>query len=164
VADIASLARVSRSTFYAHYSGKDALLADSIAGPFAVLADAIHSEFSEPILISLMEHFWANRTSARGILVGPVRRKTVDVLIRLIEHRLKSAGLHRRGALILPPRLAAIQLSEILLAPLTAWLLGESRCGAAVLAAGLHRVSVAALTCMTRRGSGGHGALSLTEG
>lgn len=148
VADITTLAGVSRSTFYAHYSGKSALLADSIAGPFAVFADTIQPVFVESRLVALLEHFWENRGLARGILVGPARRKTIEVLIGLIEDRLKSADLHRRGALILPPRLAAIQLAEILLAPVTAWLLGESRCSSDALAAGLRRVSRGAIDSM----------------
>ena len=150
VADITTRAGVSRSTFYAHYSSKDALLAGSIAGPFAILADTIKPDFVESELIALLEHFWGNRALARGILLGAARRKTIEVLVRLIEDRLRSAGLHRRGALILPPRLAAIQLSEILLAPVTAWMLGESRCTSDLLAAALRRVSVAAIESMIR--------------
>lgn len=150
VTDISTRAGVSRSTFYAHYSSMDALLAESIAGPFAVLADTIAADFAEPKLIALLEHFWENRALARGILVGPARRKTGEVLIRLIAHRLKSSGLHRRSALILPPRLVAIQLAEILLAPVTAWLLGESRCSSVALAAALRRVCIAAVSSMTR--------------
>lgn len=149
VADITTRAGVSRSTFYAHYSNMDALLAESIAGPFSVLADTINTDFAEPKLIALLEHFWEHRALTRGILVGPVRRKTGEVLIELITHRLKSSGLHRRGAIILPPRLAAIQLTEILLAPVTAWLLGESRCSSVTLAAALRRVSIAAVNSMT---------------
>jgi AcrR family transcriptional regulator len=149
VAHITNRAGVSRSTFYAHYSSKDALLAESIARPFAVLADTIQPVFTESKLITLLEHFWENRGLTRGILVGPARRKTIEVLIRLIEERLKSAGLHRRGALILPPRLVAIQLAEILLAPVTAWLLGESRCSSDALAAALRRVSIAVVNSMT---------------
>jgi len=150
VAHIATRAGVSRSTFYAHYSSKDALLAASIAGPFEVLADTITSDFAERKLTALLEHFWENRALARAILVGPARRKTIEVLIRLIGDKLKSAGLHRRGALILPLRLAEIQLAEILLAPITAWLLGESRCTSEVLAAALRHVSLAAVESMTR--------------
>jgi AcrR family transcriptional regulator len=149
VTDIATLAGISRSTFYVHYSSKDALLADSIAGPFAALADTIQPVFVESKLVALLEHFWENRALARGILVGPARRKTIEVLVRLIGDRLKSAGLHRRGALILPPRLAAIQLAEVLLAPITAWLLGESRCSSNVLAVALRQVSIAAVNSMT---------------
>jgi AcrR family transcriptional regulator len=70
VADISTRAGVSRSTFYADYASMDALLAESIAGPFAVLADTITSDFAEPKLIALLEHFWENRALARGILVA----------------------------------------------------------------------------------------------
>src|ERR1700759_3341377 len=113
IADITLQAGISRSTFYAHYASMDALLADSLAVPFAVLAKTIGPDFTEPELIRLLQHFWSNRTSARCLLVGTARRKTTEVLVRLIGARLKSAGLHRRGALCLPPRLAAIQLSEL---------------------------------------------------
>jgi AcrR family transcriptional regulator len=149
IADIAARAGVSRSTFYAHYSSKDALLAASIAGPFAVLADTLSADnFAAPRFVALLDHFWTNRATAGGVLVGAARRRTVEVLIRLIEDRLRLRGLHRRGALILPRRLAAVQLAEILLAPITAWLLGEVPCTAAVLAVALRQVSVAALESM----------------
>jgi AcrR family transcriptional regulator len=150
VADLITLAGISRSTFYAHYTCMDALLSDSISGPFAVLADTIEPTFVESELIALLEHFWTNRGLARGILVGPVRRKTTDVLVHLIEDRLRSTGLHRSGRMILPSRLVAIQLAEILLVPVTAWLLGESRCSSDILAKGLRRVSVAAIESIVR--------------
>lgn len=147
VADLTTLAGISRSTFYAHYAGMEALLADSIAGPFAVLADAVQPDFDESRLRALLEHFWENRAAARAILAGTARRKAADVLVGLIEDRLKSAGLHRPGAMALPPRLVAIQLAEILLAPITAWLLGESHCSPAALASGLRRSSRALIGC-----------------
>jgi hypothetical protein len=50
--------------------------------------------------------------------------------------------------LILPTRLASVQLAEMLLAPVIAWLLGESRCTSAALAASLHRVAGAALQAL----------------
>lgn len=65
-----TLVGISRSTFYAHYSGIDALLADSITGPFEVLADTIRPEFVESRLVGLLERFWENRRFARGILGG----------------------------------------------------------------------------------------------
>jgi AcrR family transcriptional regulator len=151
IADITGRAGVSRSTFYAHYRGKDALLAASIATPFAVLAASVDQELPPERLVAVLEHFWANREAARGILVGPVRRVTGEVLTRLIAARLRHAGLHRPGVLILPQRLAAVQLSEMLLAPLTAWLLGDSRCTPVALARALARVGVAALAALRAR-------------
>lgn len=154
VADIAERANVSRSTFYEHFSGKDGLLASSIAGPFAVLADTVRAEDNASRLVQLLDHFWDNRALARGIFLGPVRRKVIAVLIGQIEQRLIAAGLGRRGVLIVPTRLAAIQLAEALVAPVTAWLIGESRCTAGTLAAALRRVGVAALTALRASGTG----------
>jgi AcrR family transcriptional regulator len=145
VGDIAARARVSRSTLYEHFAGKDALLASSIATPFAVLADVLRVGHDSSKLVILLDHFWQNRPLARAIFLGAVRRKTVPVLVGLIEARLRADGLARRGALILPMRLASVQLAEMLLAPVMAWLLGESRCTSAVLAASLHRSAGAAL-------------------
>jgi hypothetical protein len=93
--------------------------------------------------VNLLDHFWENRIVSRGILTGPSRRKIAGVLVRLIEDRLKSCVRLRRSPVMLPRRLMAIQLAEMLLAPVCAWLLGESRCSSAALAAGLRRVSVA---------------------
>jgi AcrR family transcriptional regulator len=148
VADVAARAGVGRSTLYEHFAGKDALLASSIAGPFAVLADTLRPGHDVSKLERLLEHFWGNRPLARALFVGPTRRKTMAVLVGLIERQLAAGGLSRRGALILPMRLAAVQLAEILLAPVIAWLLGESRCTPAVLAASLDRVAAAALAAM----------------
>jgi AcrR family transcriptional regulator len=148
VGDIASRAHISRSTLYEHFGGKDELLASSIAAPFSVLADVLRSGHDTSKLVVLLNHFWGNRPLARAIFLGPVRRKTVAVLVGQIEEVFAESGLSRRGALILPMRLAAVQLAEVLLAPVIAWLMGESRCTAAVLAESLHRVATAALAAM----------------
>jgi AcrR family transcriptional regulator len=143
VCHITVLAGIGRSTFYSHYPSVDALLTDSIAGPFSTLADSILPEFVESRLVKLLDHFWENRIASREILTGPSRRKITGVLVRLIEDRLKSSVRLRKNPVILPRRLMAIQLAEMLLAPVCAWLLGESRCSSAALAAGLRRASVA---------------------
>jgi AcrR family transcriptional regulator len=148
VADIAARAGVSRSTLYAHFAGKDGLLAGSIAGPFSALADTLRPGYDGSRLVGLLEHFWANRRLAGAIFSGPLRRKTVAVLVKLIEKQMLEAGLSRRGALSLPPRLAAVQLAATLLAPVIAWLEGESRCTPTQLAASLQRVASAALAAM----------------
>jgi AcrR family transcriptional regulator len=151
VAEIAARAKVSRSALYQHFAGKDGLLTSSIAGPFSILADTLRPQSEVSRLKVLLEHFWANRPLARAIFLGAARRKTIAVLVDQIEGMLAQDGLSRRGALILPPRLAAVQLAEILLAPIIAWLLGESRCASEVLAASLQRVVRAALAAMKSR-------------
>ena len=141
VADILARANVSRSAFYEHFSGKEGLLADSI------WADDNTSR-----LIRILEHFWANRALAKAILREPVRSKTAAVLIGQIEQRLQANGLGLRGALIFPTRLAAIQLAEVFLAPITAWLSAEPRCTAQTLALALRRVAAASLAAMKAPG------------
>lgn len=148
VADIAVRAGVSRSTLYQHFSGKDGLLAVSLGGPFAVLAATLGEPDNARELLALLEHFWSKRTLARVLLTGGARRKTVAVLVAQVERNLHSAGYAQRGRLILPVRLAAVQLAEVLIAPVTAWLIGESRCSAGVLARALRQVSRGALASL----------------
>ena len=129
-----------------HEAGDDEA---AIEHPFSVLAEIVEIGHDEARLVSLLEHFSGNRALARVILQGPVRRKAVGVLVALLEQRLRARGFARRGALILPLRLAAVLLAEALLAPTTAWLAGESRCTPEVLAAALRRVGVATLDALS---------------
>jgi AcrR family transcriptional regulator len=155
VAGIAARAGVSRSTLYQHFAGKTGLLAASIAGPFARLCKTLGEEDNTPELIALLEHFWGNRALARVLFFGAARHKTMAVLIGQIEHSLERAGYAKRGGLILPARLAAVQLAEVLLAPVAAWLTGESRCTASALAPALRQVARATLASMSPRAASG---------
>ena len=58
VADILERAGVGKSTFYEHFSSKDAILASSLTGPFEVLADSTRRPDNTAQLIALLEHFW----------------------------------------------------------------------------------------------------------
>jgi AcrR family transcriptional regulator len=148
VAQVAARAGVGRSTLYQHFSGVDGLLSSSIAAPFSVLVETLGPRDNVPDLERLLEHFWERRVLARTLFTGPMRRRCIAVLVGLLEQKLKSLGLSARGALILPPRLAAVQLAEIMLAPTVAWLCGESRCTPAALAGALSKTTTAALGAM----------------
>lgn len=147
VAEIIGRARVSRSSFYEHFSGKLDLLTRSIAGPFRMLADGSLSA-KQSTLVPLLEHFWTNRSFARGILLGAVRQCTATVLVLEIENRLKSLDRASRAKYRLPRRLLAWQLAETMLGLIAAWLTGEARCSASELADGLSRSSHAVLEAM----------------
>jgi len=148
VSEVAARAGVGRSTLYQHFAGVDGLLASSIAGPFAVLVATLTAGDTAPDLKRLLDHFWEQRVLARSLFSGPMRRRSIAVLVSLTEAKLKSLGLARRGEMILPARLAAVQLAEALLAPINAWLAGESRCTSLVLASALASVSRAALNAL----------------
>ena len=65
------------------------------------------------------------------------------MLVRLIEQRLRAEAPARAAALLLPTRLAAIQLAEALFAPVAAWLAGQSACSAQRLALALRKAALA---------------------
>jgi len=148
VAEVAARAQVSRSTLYQHFGGKGGLLAASIAGPFSRLSATLEDADNTVELIALLEHFWGNRALARVLFFGAARRKTMTVLIDQIAEKLGAAGYAKRGRLILPARLAAVQLAEVLLAPVAAWLTGEARCTPGELAPALRQIARGTLASM----------------
>jgi len=143
VGDIVARAGVGRATLYEHFSGKDGLLAESLARPFGLLADTVQARDNTEGLIRVLEHFWDNRRITPGLFTGPMRRHSVAVLVRLIELRLRAAPAARRAKLVMPAPLAAIQLAEALFAPLAAWVTGQSACPPARLAVALRRTTQA---------------------
>jgi len=147
VTEIIGRAKVSRSSFYEHFSGKLDLLTCSIAGPFKMLADCSLSA-TQSKLVLLLEHFWSNRSFARGILLGSARQRTATVLVLEIENRLKNLETASRVNYRLPRRLLAWQLAEAMLGVITAWLTGEASCSASELADGLTRSLQGALEAM----------------
>jgi AcrR family transcriptional regulator len=138
---VALRAGVARSSLYEHFRGKRGLLAVSLAGPLAVLADTVGEADNTHALSALLRHFWDNRARARGLFTGEMRAAAVAVLVKLIEERLR----RERAVLGLPRRLAAIQLAEALFAPLAAWLTAACACSVPQLARGLRHAAQALL-------------------
>lgn len=140
-AEIIAEANVGRSTFYDHYSSADAVMLEAIRHPFGILADALTGKGSAASLTPLLEHFWENRQLARDMLVrldAPVKR----VLTEMIEERIGTRPL------IIPTRLAAMQIAESALAPISGWVTAEAPCAAETLARAIWRCGAAMLASL----------------
>lgn len=128
--DIVVQAGIARSTFYEHFKSKDELLASSLEGPFSRLANLVDGTTTKEELVDILEHFWQNRAMARGIFTGAIRKKVGSALADMIQKKLTKELVDKK----LPLPLISIQLSEMMLAPIAAWLLGQAQCSATMLA------------------------------
>ncbi|MEO8113791.1 MAG: TetR/AcrR family transcriptional regulator [Phenylobacterium sp.] len=141
VTQIASRARVARSTFYMHFRTKDELLMEGLSDPFGALADAVAPGAPPDDLAATLDHLWENRRVARSLLTGPMRRPAANLLAGMIEARL---GVLARGRRVAAPlRLVAHQVAGGQLAAITAWVSGEAPCTVPDLAVALRAMSQA---------------------
>lgn len=137
LSDILARAGVGRSTFYAHFRNKDALLAESLERPFSAFADIIVQQQVPASLPAMLAHFAANRSLALSLLHGAAMRHAERALVVLLEQRWRAAGLDRGTSL--PPALASHQIAQAILAPLLTWLQAPTQLDADALARGMHR-------------------------
>ena len=151
VGDIVERANIGRSTFYEHYDGKDALLSESVAGPFRTLAAIVDAEEIPPALIGTVSHFRDNQRISRALLGGPGRTVLNRCLANLIEERLGMLGHKRPGTPIIPDALMALHLAAGLLALIENWLMAQHACKPEVIAEALFVSANATVAALYRR-------------
>lgn len=123
VSDVVERANVGRSTFYAHYTGLDALVRQVLANPSAPLAAVVDGAVKAEALTPQLRHFHEQRRRNRVFFIEPLRSLWVRTLAQLIEPRLEAR--RRAGppaAPTLPLSLAALQVAEGQIALIANWL------------------------------------------
>ena len=151
VAEIIERANIGRSTFYEHYAGKEALLRETIARQFGVLAGLVDGTVSAARIVRLLDHFIEHGKLSRTLLNGPTRPLMVRCLAELIEPMLGSLYRPDSGAEPLLPRaMIAAQIAEAQLALIGQWLANRA-CSAEALAEAVLAVTGATLSALLRQ-------------
>jgi AcrR family transcriptional regulator len=123
---VAEAADVGRSTFYEHFRGLDGVLAETLSGVLAPLADGCFETAPTEAARRAVAHIWQNRRTARALLSGAaqpiVQRTLAEYFLVLLRRRPADLA----GRAMLEPELMAQQLAAGQLAILAAWLSGRS--------------------------------------
>jgi AcrR family transcriptional regulator len=122
IGDIVRRANVGRSTFYSHYSSKEALLAESLQRQCAGLAACTRADTTPQMLIPLLDHFREQHHLNRVFFENPIQRLWVRQLAVSIERGVaprRRAGREQRGV---PRFLLASVIAEMQIALIVHWL------------------------------------------
>lgn len=144
VSEVAKRADVGRSTLYAHFSGIDDLLAQSLGKHLTTLAECSLKPELEPAMVQVIEHFWLQRRVARTMLNGDSRVAIARLLVCRFEERLIELRSFHRSHSALPMSLVAEQLAAGQLTLLRTWLAGRGPASPGDVASLLHRTTYAA--------------------
>lgn len=136
---VVAAARIARSTFYEHFSGKDDVLRACMARFFAVIAESVANDAEPRELRRVLDHLWENRRLTDAIFSGAPRVVLARALGDMIEVHLRD--MNRGEPLALSYRLAAIHLAEAQLALVENWMRGRAFCETEALAQALHKSS-----------------------
>jgi AcrR family transcriptional regulator len=141
IQDILERADIGRSTFYAHFQGKDDLLVQSLEPILAMMAEAIEADCDLARIERLLQHFWDNRERGRSILMGPPVQPAIRALSQKLEGRLEALCREDGGAAPVPLRMIANQIATAQFALVQTWIAGEASCPVETLARTMHKMA-----------------------
>ncbi len=133
IQDILDRANVGRSTFYAHFRGKDELLVDGLDGLRELLRNAQLAAIAPPgksyehvigFSLAMFIHAYAHAKIYRSLVGGPgwimVGRRIEEILVQLMEEEARPLYT-RRAAASLPYELFIHFLGTTFMSVLTWW-------------------------------------------
>lgn len=129
VGEVLERANVGRSTFYAHYRGKDDVLLQALGMFHELLADqvleALEGRGDEGRLAGLLAHFAENRVLFRRLSIGPAAQayaRSARAFAARLEERLARHGEARGLRFAVPLANVASGLASALMAAIAEWL------------------------------------------
>lgn len=125
IGDILERANIGRTTFYAHFSGKEDVLVQCMDWVLDTLANAV-TEPDRDRLCEALAHVWENRNRGRTILNGTPGACVERSLARRIEALLQEQSVARGFSDAPSLRLGANAVAATQMALLQSWIRGDA--------------------------------------